>query len=71
MPRKPTAAGAVAWTGATVRAVLGFSLYRGLTMPLSDMPATPWDALDFQKKDLALVLSPYHRRDLMAQTPRV
>lgn len=63
------AAGAVACTGANRAVVIGAQSTVASTMTLSDIAGLQerWDALDFQKEGRTLVLSPYHRRDLMAQ----
>lgn len=61
--------GAVAVTGANRAAVIGSQSTVAATLQLDDIAALQerWDALEFPQDGRVLVLSPYHRRDLMKQ----
>lgn len=63
------AAGAIACTGSNRPAVIGSQTTVAARMTLDDVAGLQerWDALGFPQDGRVLVLSPYHRRDLMAQ----
>ena len=63
------AAGAFATTGANRDAVIGAQTTVASKLALADIAflQEKWDALDFPQEGRVLVLSPYHRRDIMAQ----
>jgi hypothetical protein len=63
------AAGAFAATGANRAAVIGAQTTVASTLTLQDVASIQerWDVLRLPQEGRTLVLSPYHRRDLMAQ----
>lgn len=56
-------------TGANRAAVIGSQSTVASTLTLQDIATLQerWDVLDFPQRNRVLVLSPYHKRDLMAQ----